>query len=86
MAQRLHGQVHLAALNLQRRIFGQRRLHFLTQGTLTCLDDLHLHDLHDMGLVYRSRSQRSNFLLSVFRRRYKCFPMSENLQTVGNLR
>ena len=54
VAQRLHGQVHLAALNLQRRIFGQRRLHFLTQGTLTCLDTLHLHDLHDMEPVYRS--------------------------------
>ena len=61
-AQRLQGQVHFAALNLQRRILGHRRLHFLRQETSTCLGDLQ----HDMGSVYRSRSERSNFLHSVF--------------------
>jgi hypothetical protein len=34
-AQRLHGQVHLACLNLQRRILGQRRLHFLRHVVVT---------------------------------------------------
>lgn len=62
-AQRLHGQVHFAALNLQRRILGQRRLHLSTQALLTCLEDLHLHD---MGPVYGSRSETSNFLQSDF--------------------
>jgi hypothetical protein len=59
----LHGQVHFAALNLQRRILGQRRLHLSTQATLTCFEPLHLHD---MKTVYRVRSERSNFLHSVF--------------------
>ena len=57
-AQMLHGQVHLAARNLQRRILGHRRLHFLRQETFACLEDLQ----HDMKPVYRLRSQRSNFL------------------------
>ena len=48
-AQMLHGQVHFAALNLQRRILGQRRLHLSRQAVFTCLEDLHLHD---MGSVY----------------------------------
>ena len=48
-AQGLHGQVHFAALNLQRRILGQRRLHLPRQATLTDLEPLHLHD---MGPVY----------------------------------
>ena len=61
-AQRLQGQVHFAALNLQRRILGQRRLHLSEQETLTCLVFLQ----HDMGTVYRPRSERSNFLHSVF--------------------
>lgn len=34
-AQMLQGQVHLAALNLQRRILGQRRLHLSPQETFT---------------------------------------------------
>jgi hypothetical protein len=36
-------------LNLQRRILGQRRLHLSRQATLTCFEELHLHD---MGPVY----------------------------------
>lgn len=62
-AQMLHGQVHFAALNLQRRILGQRRRHLSTQAVFTCLEDLHLHD---MGPVYGPRSERSNFWLRFF--------------------
>ena len=57
MAQKFHGHVHFAN-GLHRRILGQRRLHLMRQEQEW--------DLHDMGSVYRRRSERSNFWLSVF--------------------
>jgi hypothetical protein len=60
VAQKFHGHVNLAN-GLHRRILGQRRLHLRRQE-----QELDLHDLQDMGSVYRGWSRRSNFRPPVF--------------------